>query len=188
MSIARDEAVTALLQAAGNGSSEALDELFRRLYDELHALARTVRRGRAGATLNTTALVHEAYLKLLPPGGLSLQDRTHFLRVAARAMRQVLVDTARSRMAQKRGGDQLRVSLDDDVHGASISAEEVLGLDDALSRLGRLDERQAQIIEFRIFAGLSVEETAAALNLSVPTVYRDWRAARAWLARELNPS
>lgn len=184
MPVAVEGTVPDLLRA---GSAEALDELFRRLYDELHALARQVRRGRAGETLCTTALVHEAYLKLLPGGMPEVRDRTHFLRVAARAMRQVLVDTARRRTADKRGGGAIRVTFDEGAHEVSTRAEELIELHHALTRLSGLDPRQAQVVEFRIFAGLSVEETAAALGLSAPTVNRDWRAARAWLARELQP-
>ncbi len=176
----------ALLQAVQAGEDGAFDHLFERVYEELRRLARQVRRGRADATLNTTALVHEAYIKLLPSQTLAWQDRAHFLRVAARAMRQVLVQAARHRMRQKRGGNALTVAFNEQLHAATVQASELLSLDEALNRLEQLDARQARIVECRFFAGLTVEETAAVLDISTPTVKRDWRAARAWLARALN--
>ena len=175
--------VTELLAAVRAGDDGAPEALFARTYEALRSLAHAVRRGRAGDTLNTTALVHEAYFKLVPSGAYA--DRTHFLRVAARAMRQVLVDAARYRTRQKRGGDALTVAFDEAVHAGPVGADDVLRLDDALTLLERLDERQARVVECRFFAGLSVEETADALGVSAPTVKRDWRVARAWLAREL---
>ncbi|MGH7626796.1 MAG: ECF-type sigma factor [Gemmatimonadaceae bacterium] len=178
----------ALLRAASRGEDGAFDQLFTCVYDELHGLAHVVRAGRGTETIDTTALVHEAYLKLLPSASLEWQDRKHFLAVAARAMRQVLMAAARDRLAQKRGGGEVMVTFDEGVHGMSVRVEELLDLDDALHRLALLDERQARIVEYRFFAGLNVEETARALGLSVPTVNRDWRAARAWLARELAPN
>jgi len=178
----------ALLRAASRGEDGAFDQIFTCVYDELHGLAHVVRAGRGTETIDTTALVHEAYLKLLPSASLEWQDRKHFLAVAARAMRQVLMAAARDRLAQKRGGGEVMVTFDEGVHGMSMRVEELLDLDDALRRLALLDERQARIVEYRFFAGLNVEETAQALGLSVPTVNRDWRAARAWLARELAPN
>jgi len=178
----------ALLRAASRGEDGAFDQLFTCVYDELHGLAHVVRAGRGTETIDTTALVHEAYLKLLPSASLEWQDRKHFLAVAARAMRQVLMAAARDRLAQKRGGGEVLVTFDEGVHGMSVRVEELLDLDDALHRLALLDERQARIVEYRFFAGLNVEETARTLGLSVPTVNRDWRAARAWLARELAPN
>lgn len=177
--------LTALLRAGSDGERGALDAAFGRVYDELHRLAHKVRRGRSGDTLDTTALVHEAYLKLLPSAGMSWQDRRHFFAVAARAMRQVLVGAARERLARKRGGGELAVTFNEGEHAIVGRAEELIALDDALERLRAMDERQARIVELRFFAGLSVEETAAALALSAPTVARDWRAARAWLARDI---
>ena len=178
--------VTELLVAVNAGSPAALDEVFTRVYDELHRLAHHVRRDRAGATLDTTALVHEAYLKLATAMP-AMNDRRHFLAVAARAMRQVLVSAARDASAQKRGGDVELVTLSDAdaAFARTVRPEELLALDDALERLAKLDARQAAIVECRFFAGLDVEETAEILGISAPTVGRDWRAARAWLGREL---
>lgn len=175
----------ALLAAAEAGDVAAFDRLFTRVYDELYALAHQVRRGRAGETLGTTALVHEAYLKLLPSRGGTWQDRGHFLAVAARAMRQVLVGAARARLAEKRGGADGAVSLDPEGHPAPVRPEQLLALDEALGELAALDARQARVVEYRIFVGLTAEETAAVLGVSTPTVQRDWRAARAYLARAL---
>ena len=179
------DAVTALLYAARNGDAEAFDALYDGVYDELRRLAHVVRGGRAGATLNTTALVHEAYLHLLPSQDLSWQDRAHFFGVAARAMRQVLVQAARRRMAEKRGGGAVQVTFDERLHEAPIRLDEILTLDEALTRLEALDPRQARIVESRFFAGLSVEETAQALGIGTATVKRDWRAARAFLPQAL---
>ncbi|MBT8405394.1 MAG: sigma-70 family RNA polymerase sigma factor [Gemmatimonadetes bacterium] len=184
--------VNRLLASAAGGDSAAFDQVFRIVYDELRQLARQVRRGRGAATVNTTALVHEAYLRLLPSRTFAWEGRSHFMGVAARAMRQVLVRAAERRSAGKRGGGAVDLSLDDAVHAplqapaGSISAEQIIALDAAIERLEALDPRQARVVECRFFAGLSVDETAAALNVSAPTVKRDWRAARAWLARALD--
>jgi RNA polymerase sigma factor (TIGR02999 family) len=180
--------VTALLHSARDGDDGALGALFSCVYDELRRLAHRVRGGGGGETLNTTALVHEAYLKLVPSGDLDWSGRAHFFGVAARAMRQVLVDAARRRRAVKRGGGELLVTLDDAPAASTLRIEQLIELDEALHRLGRLDERQVRVVEHRFFAGLTSRETAEALGLSVPTVERDWRAARAWLARELEPA
>jgi RNA polymerase sigma factor (TIGR02999 family) len=177
--------LTALLHAASAGDPQAFDRAFARVYDELYRLARRVRGGRASDTLGATALVHEAYLKLAPAAQPAWEGRRHFLRVAARAMRQVLVGVARDRVAAKRGGGDLAVTLDEGAHAAPVRAGELLALDEALTRLAALDERQARVVELRYFAGLTSEETAEVLDVSVPTVQRDWRAARAWLAVEL---
>lgn len=178
--------VTLLLQEASSGDSEAFDSLYAFVYDELVRLARVVRRGQEAQTLNTTSLVHEAYFKLVAtPGNVSFNDRTHFFAVAARAMRQVLVNAARDRMAQKRGGGQFRVTLDEREHSTPVEPEGLLSLHEALDRLERINERQARVIECRFFAGLSVDETATALGISDRTVKRDWRFARAWLGMEL---
>jgi RNA polymerase sigma factor (TIGR02999 family) len=177
--------LTALLRAAEAGDAAAFDRAFAGVYDELHRLAARVRGGRASDTLGATALVHEAYLKLAPAAQPAWEGRRHFLRVAARAMRQVLVGAARERQADKRGGGDFAVTLDEAAHAAPVRADELLALDEALTRLARLDERQARVVELRYFAGLTAEETAEALEVSVPTVQRDWRAARAWLAVEL---
>lgn len=177
--------VTQLLQAARGGDGRALDALFARVYDELHRLAHQVRQGRAGETLRTTALVHEAYLKLIPSADMSWESRAHFFSVAARAMRQVLVDAARRRVAQKRGGGELLVSLDERVQAPPMRSAELLALDEALHRLAARNERWVGIVEHRFFAGLTAGETAAVMDLSLRTVEREWRAARAWLADEL---
>jgi RNA polymerase sigma factor (TIGR02999 family) len=179
--------VTALLHRARGGDRQAWDDVFDRVYGELRRRAEWVRRGRAGDTMSATALVHEAYLKLIPSADLEFRDRAHFLAVAARAMRQVLVGAARQRLAKKRGGDDWIVALNDrdDIPAETARPERLLALDAALERLAALDPRQAAIVEYRFFAGLTVEEAAAVLGLSEPTVKRDWRAARAWIASEL---
>jgi len=174
--------ITHLLHDAQAGDADAFDAVYKRVYDELHRLARVVRQGRASHTLNTTALVHEAYLKLMPSQGLAWQDRAHFFRVAARAMRQVLMNAARDRVTQKRGGPALTVQLNDQVHATDVTPERLLMFEDALARLETLSVRQARVVECRFFTGLSVEETAQTLGISTPTVKRDWRAARAFLA------
>lgn len=178
-------ALTLLLRSAADGDHQALDAFFARVYEELRRLASQVRRGRAGETLSTTALVHEAYLKLVPSAEIKWESRAHFFAVAARAMRQVLVSAARRRLAEKRGGGDWLVTLGDSVPSEPVRPERLLALDEALARLAAMDERQARIVEQRFFAGLTVEETAEVLGLSERTVKRDWRAARAWLAAEL---
>lgn len=178
--------ITQLLHAASDGDEAAVDDLFALVYEELRHLARKVRRGRAGHTLNTTALVHEAYLKLVPGRDVAWTNRLHFFRIAARAMRQVLVNAARHRMADKRNAAGFTVSFDEQMHQPAIQAQDVLGLDESLTRLEAFDRRQAQVVECRFFAGLTIEETAQALAISPMTVKRDWQVARAWLARDMN--
>jgi RNA polymerase sigma factor (TIGR02999 family) len=174
-----------LIQAARDGDRDAVDRLFSMAYDELKDLAHLIR-GRDGAqTLNTTALVHEAYLKLRPERGLDLDDRTHFTHIVARAMRQVVIDEARRRSAEKRGGGDVAVTLDESLWQGPVRAEELLKLDDAMTELEHVDPRRARIVECRFFGGLSVEETASALGVSTPTVKRDWRVARAWLVEAM---
>ena len=179
--------VTQLLRLARAGDGAAFERAFVEVYDELRRLAAQVRRGRAGETLSATALVHEAWIKLAPSSDTDWEGRRHFLRVAARAMRQVLVGAARERLADKRGGGALALALDDVQDGvaAPMRDEAVLALDEALARLAQLDERQAKVVELRWFAGFTAEETAEALGISTPTVQRDWRAARAWLTVQL---
>ncbi|WP_412061358.1 ECF-type sigma factor [Rubrivirga sp. IMCC45206] len=177
--------MTRLLQEASDGRPEALDDVLPIVYDELQRLARTIRRGRRGQTLATTDLVHEAYFRLVRTDGVEWDGRRHFLRVAARAMRQVLVGDARRRGAGKRGGGQAVVTLMDDLHGAPPTDAYLLDLHAALDRLAALDARQASVVEVRFFGGLSIEETAEVLGVSTPTVNRDWKMARIWLAREL---
>lgn len=179
------ESVTGLLLAAREGDADAFDALFAKVYDELRRIARVVRSGHANETVNTTALVHEAYLHLLPSADLTWQDRTHFFRVAARAMRQVLVHAIRRRNAEKRGGGLHSVTLNEEVLATPLPLDEVLSLDAALAELETLDPRQVQVVECRYFAGLTVEETAEALGVATATVKRDWRAARAWLTQAL---
>ncbi|GJG89492.1 DNA-directed RNA polymerase sigma-70 factor [Gemmatimonadetes bacterium T265] len=176
--------VTGYLQAAQGGDPAAKDALYTRVYDELRRLARRVRAGRAGATLSTTALVHEAYFKLRPGRAGTWEDRAHFFGVAARAMRDVLVDAARRRAADKRGGGAF-VTLGTADAAQPTRADEVVALDEALTRLAAVDPRRARVVEFRFFAGLTAAESAEVLGVSVPTVERDWRAARAWLAKAL---
>jgi RNA polymerase sigma factor (TIGR02999 family) len=179
------ETVTQLLHDARGGDAAALERLLPLLYAELHDIAARHMRGeRPDHTLQPTALVHEAFLRLLAPG--SYEDRTHFLRAASAAMRHVLVDHARARNAAKRGG-ALRVTLDEGLAGRDDRVVELLVLDDALARLAAAEPRWAQVVELRFFGGLEVPEVAAALGISPATVKRDWQFARAWLARALGP-
>jgi RNA polymerase sigma factor (TIGR02999 family) len=163
----------------------ALDALFSATYEELRRLAAAVSSRDAAATLTPTALVNEAWLKLAhsPPAGAT--SRLHFKRIAARAMRQVLVEAARRRKASKRGGDVAFVTFDEGADAVATGASELLALDDALGELARLNPRQAVIVESRFFGGLDIKETAEMLDVSETTVLRDWRAARAWLSKEL---
>jgi len=178
--------VTELLLAWSNGDRTALDELIPLVHEQLIALARRyMARENAGHTLEATALVNEAYLRMVDMRRVEWQNRAHFLAVAARVMRHILVDMARSKKLQKRGGGAPRVSLDEALGLASAPAYDVLGLDRALDALATLDPRRGKVVELRIFGGLTLEETAAALNVSTDTVTRDWKLAKAWLAREL---
>jgi RNA polymerase sigma factor (TIGR02999 family) len=178
--------VTALLREAAEGDRDAVDRLYAHVYPRLRRLARQVRAGRAGETLSTTALAHEAYLKLARGRIEEWHERAHFFAVAARAMRQVLVDAARRRVADKRGGGaDFPVSLDESAHAGPVRAAELVALDDALTRLAAVAPRRAAVVEHRFFAGLTTDELAAVLGVSTATVERDWRAARAWLASEM---
>lgn len=168
----------------GKGRS-ALDALFSATYEELRRLASQVRRGDPSATLNPTALVNEAWLKLAASPALAPTSRLHFKRIAARAMRQVLVEAARRRHARKRGGPNVVFVTFDDSVSAGSTASEVLELNEALEMLGRLNPRQALMVESRFFGGFDVAETAEMLGVSEATVLRDWRVAKAWLAREI---
>jgi RNA polymerase sigma factor (TIGR02999 family) len=166
----------------------AADRLFPLVYEELRRIAhRQLRRERTGHTLGTTALVHEAYLKLVDITRVEWRDRVHFLSMAARAMRRILVDYARRHRAERRGGGVVPLALDE-VSGFSVEAQadEVLALDDALTRLGGLSPRLVQVVEYRYFAGMSEEETAEALAVTARTVRRDWVKARGWLRQELD--
>lgn len=179
--------VTLLLRAWGEGDAHALDRLAPLVYQELHRIARSyMARERTDHTLQTTALVNEAYVRLVDARQVTWQDRAHFFAVCARAMRRILVDHARSRGYQKRGGGKVRVQFDD-AFGMALSADSnLLNLDEALDRLSSLDPRKGKVVEMRFFGGLSVEETAEALSVSPETVMRDWKLARAWLYRELS--
>jgi RNA polymerase sigma factor (TIGR02999 family) len=177
--------VTRLLQAARCGEREALDRLLPLVYDELRQLAaRQLGRERAGHTLGATALVHEAYVKLSGGGTCGAGDRAHFLAIAARAMRQVLVDHARRRARAKRGGGWERTTLGEGDAAVEFRPEEMLALDRALEEL---DPRQREIVEYRFFAGMEEREVAEVLGISERTVRRDWVKARAWLYRSLYP-
>jgi RNA polymerase sigma factor (TIGR02999 family) len=181
--------VTALLAAVRAGDAAAGERLFAAVYDDLKRLAGRQLAGRsADATLSPTALVHEAYLRLARPGALDQRDRTHFFAVAARAMRQIVIDGARRRLAEKRGGGALAVELDEGrIAGRFAAPEELLALDAALGRLERLDERLARVVELRFFGGLTLDEIGATFDLGERTIKRDWRKARAFLYRELAP-
>lgn len=178
--------VTLLLRALREGERDAFDRLVPLVYDELRRLARSQRRrASSGQTLDTTGLVHEAYVKLAAQEGLEVRDRGHFLAVAACAMRQVLVDFARARMAAKRGGGGVRETLDEGMASLDAEVETVLDVDRALERLRAHDERLARVVECRYFAGLDEQETAEALGVSLRTAQRDWMKARAWLREAL---
>jgi RNA polymerase sigma factor (TIGR02999 family) len=168
-----------------NGDRLALDQLFNVTYEELRRLAARVRQRDPSATLTPTALVNEAWIKLAGSPGLRGVSLLHFKRIAARAMRQVLIEAARRRKAEKRGGGQALVTFDEALNPPISGADELLALDQALEELARLQPRQAMMVESRFFGGLDVAETAELLGVSEATILRDWRAARAWLAHEL---
>jgi RNA polymerase sigma-70 factor, ECF subfamily len=181
-----EQDVTLLLNRWAQGDQAALDRLMPLLYRELHKLAkRYMAQQSPGHTLQTTAVVNEAYLKLASGANHDWQDRNHFLGVAAKAMRHILVDHARSQSAGKRGGEFAIVPLDDAFAAAEETAAEVVALDAALTALAKVDARKAQVVELRYFGGLSVEETARTLNVSPETVARDWKFALAFLRREM---
>ena len=175
--------------AATPEARRALDDLFSLVYEELRRLASFVRKNEAGVTLNSTALVHEAWLKLKDSPHLAATSPAHFKAIAAKAMRQVLVDEARRRSARKRGGagEAVFVTVDDSVETMASSDEELLALNTALEELAQLNARQAQMVESRFFGGLSVAETAELLGVSESAIERDWRAAKAWMAGRIRP-
>lgn len=178
--------VTSLLAAWGKGDQNALNELMPLVYNELHRMARRAWIGQNNAnTLQPTALLNEAYLKLAGAENASFQNRCHFFAVASTAMRQILVNHALSRLAGKRGSGQIKLSIDDVQVAVSQEAAEVVALHEALERLEAVDARKSRVVEMRYFGGLSIEETAEALGVSVITVNRDWRLARTWLMREM---
>lgn len=177
--------LSALLRAWGDGDQQALEKLTPIVYDELHRLAsRYMKRERAGHSLQTTALVHEAYIRLVDYKRMEWQDRTHFFAVSAQLMRRILVERARRRNL-KRGGGIPHISLDDAAMVGSGRAADLVALDDAMNALARLDPRKVQVVEMRFFGGLKVEEIAEVLKISEVTVMRDWSTAKAWLYREL---
>lgn len=178
--------VTRLLEQLRAGDRNAVADLVPLLYDELRQLAsKYLRRERPGHTLQATALVHEAYLRLVDQKDVGWQNRSHFFGVAAQQMRRILVDHARHRHAAKRGGSAPKVTLDEALVVSEQAAEDVLQLNELLSRLGERDEQQARVVELRVFGGLTVEEAAEALDISPATVKRDWAMAKAWLTREI---
>lgn len=179
--------VTVLLRELANGNQQALDELVPMVYEQLHAIARHHMAGEdQGHTLNSTALVHEAYLRIANLNRIDWQDRAHFFAIASRAIRRVLVDHAVRRNAQKREGTRKQVALNSVALVADSDVDGVLALDQALERLNELDTRQVRVVECRFFGGMSIDETATALDISKATVKRDWVLARAWLNRELS--
>ena len=180
--------VTELLVAWSNGNQAARDQLMSAVYDELHRLARRyMRRESPGHTLQTSALLNEAFLRLVDQKNVHWQNRAHFFGIAAQMMRRILVDYARSRNYEKRGGGTRALSLDEALIVSDARNDEVVNVHEALERLTEFDSRKGQIVELRFFGGLSIEETADVLGVSPGTVMRDWTLAKAWLRRELSP-
>jgi RNA polymerase sigma factor (TIGR02999 family) len=183
------EEVTQLLLDWSNGNVAALEQLTPLVYEELRRLAHQhMNRERRDHTLQTSALINEAYLRLTQQRNMQWQNRAHFFSIASRLMRRVLIDYARARHYQKRGGGATQVSLSEAAYVSQDRAEELLALDDALNSLATFDERKSQVVEMRFFGGMSVEETALALNVSPNTVKRDWSTAKAWLYRRIKKS
>ncbi len=179
--------VTQLLLQWNSGDPAARDALIPLVYSELRRLARHyLEQEKRAHTLSSTALVHEAYLRLVNQREVTWQNRAHFFGVAAQMMRRILVDHARKRASAKRGGQSLTLALDDAVASAQQNQVDLVALDEALDGLAKLDERQSRLVELRFFGGLSIEETSEVLGVSTPTVKRDWASARAWLFRELS--
>jgi RNA polymerase sigma factor (TIGR02999 family) len=181
--------ITRMLQEWNDGKREAINDLMPLVYDELHRQAkRYLRRERANHTLQTTALIHEAYLKLIGQRNVEWEGRTHFYAIAAQAMRRILVDHARTVKREKRGGDNVILPIDEalQIAGKEVKTVDLIALDEALTGLASRDERQARIVELRYFADLTLEETARALGISRATAALDWSMAKAWLFRELN--
>jgi RNA polymerase sigma factor (TIGR02999 family) len=178
--------ITGLLVAWRNGDEGALAQLMPEVHGELHRIARRCMRGeRAGHSLQATALVNEAYVRLVDTRQVRWQDRTHFLAVSARLMRRVLVDHARARLYQKRGGGAPKLTLTDGLAGSDEQPQDVIALHDALDALAKFDERKSRVVELRVFGGLTVEETAHVLGVSADTIMRDWKLAKTWLLREI---
>ena len=186
-SVSSTQKVTKLLQAWGQGEDAALNELLSLVYPELHRIARRHMFGeRTGRTLQTTALVNEAYLRLVKSQNVNWQNRAHFFAIAAQLMRRILVDSARARGGQKRGGGIPKVTLDEAFVGPQEKGPDLVALDDALKILGEIDPRKSRVVELRFFGGLSVEETAEVLKVAPNTVLRDWKMAKMWLKREMS--
>jgi RNA polymerase sigma factor (TIGR02999 family) len=180
--------ITALLQAWNDGDEEAMSRLMLIVYTELRRIARRhLGRRQPGHTLESAALANEAYLKLIRAGGIRCENRVHFLALCSQIIRRILVDHARARGYAKRGGDAVRVPLDEVLLGARAHGIEMLALNQALESLSKIDARKARVVELRYFGGLSVEETAEVLGISSETVKRDWKMAKVWLFGELNP-
>jgi RNA polymerase sigma factor (TIGR02999 family) len=184
----RSDEVSQLLRAWSDGNGKALDELLPLVYDELHRQAhRFLRRERQSHTLQTTALVHEAYLNLIRQNRITWQNREHFFAISANLMRRVLVNYANARHRKKRGGADENLELDDSILIATKTKDlDLLALDEALTRLGKMDEQQAQIVELRYFGGLTIEETSDVMGIAPATIKRDWKLTKAWLYRELS--
>lgn len=181
--------ITGILREWSSGDPHALESLLPLVYKELHRQAAAyLRRERVDHTLQPTALINEAYLKLVDQRSLNFEDRTHFFAISARLMRQILVDHARTKHREKRGGaDAVKVDLEEAANvGVAPQNIDLIALDDALTRLGKVDEQQARLVEFRYFSGLSLEDTATALKISRATAAREWNVAKAWLRRELS--
>lgn len=187
MSLAHEQSDTSgVVDQIAAGSGELVDRLFPLVYDQLRRIAgRRLRHERSDHTLGPTALVHEAYLEMAEFGPLQIESRAHFVALAARAMRRVLVDHAVRHNAQKRGGAQIKIPLDELPLVADEYSDDVLALDEALERLASIDARHARVVECRFFGGMTIEETAEVLGVSPATVKREWTMARAWLNREL---
>jgi RNA polymerase sigma-70 factor, ECF subfamily len=186
MATAKSTEVSVLLRAWAQGDETARDQLAARVYEELHRIARRYRKDERARTLQTTALVNEVYLRLLDPKTAAWEHRAQFFAISAQMMRRILVDAARARGAAKRGGGVVRVNVDEVAVLSPESDASIVALHDALDALAQIAPRQAQVVELRYFGGLSVAETAEAMQVSERTVMRDWDFARAWLARELN--
>ncbi len=184
-----EQDITQLLRDWGRGEESALDRLMPVVYQELRRIARNfMRRQDPGNTLQTTALVNEAFLNLVDSSRVNWQSRTHFFAISAQLMRRILVDAARRRNSKKRGGEHLRVTFGDDINAAEAESTDLVALDDALNRLAQMNPRHSRIVELKYFGGLTEEQIAETLELSSRTVRRDWTIARTWLFRELSQS
>ena len=184
--VATQDNITELLVGYGRGDKKALDKLMPIVYEELRRqAARYLRKEQPGHTLQTTALIHEAYVRLVDQRHVQWQNRAHFFGIAAQLMRRILVDHARTKKRVKRGGSDVKVSIDDANVAVKGQDLDVVALDEALQRLAEIDEQQSRVVELRFFSGLTVEETAEVMGISKATVKRDWSMAKAWLHREL---